>query len=56
MEGGSRVRKHYIRKIKELARRATEVYLSWCQGDTTQRIPEGMFAPRMPVLANYFVG
>ena len=50
------LRKSYIRKLKELARRATEVYLSWCQGDTTQRIPEGMFAPRMPVLANYFVG
>ena len=46
----------YINFLKELTKQARDVYLRWCEGDITKRMPEGMFAPRMPVLANYFVG
>jgi len=48
------LRKSFIKEVKELAETAREVFFSWCEGDTTKRMPEGMFAPRMPVLANYY--
>lgn len=45
-------RKLYIAFLKELAKEAREVYEAWCKGDTARRMPMGVFAPRMPVVAN----
>lgn len=45
-------RKLYIAFLKELAGEAREVYEAWCKGDTSRRMPIGVFAPRMPVVAN----
>ena len=42
----------YINWVKELAREARAVYKSWKAGGSAMRMPVGMFAPRMPVLAN----
>lgn len=42
----------YIAFLKELAEEAREVYKAWCEGDTSRRMPVGVFAPRMPVVAN----
>lgn len=42
----------YIAFLKELAREAREVYRAWCKGDTAKRMPAGVFAPTMPVVAN----
>lgn len=47
-------RKFYIAFLKELAREAREVYEAWCHGDTSRRMPIGVFAPSMPVVANLF--
>ena len=45
-------RKIYISFLKRLALKASEVYQEWKRGNTALRMPEGVFAPRMPVVAN----
>ena len=45
-------RKLYIAFLKDLAWEARKVYEAWCKGDTSRRMPTGVFAPRMPVVAN----
>ena len=46
-------RKIYISFLKRLAKEAREVYEAWCRGDTDTRMPIGVFAPRMPIFANF---
>ena len=52
MGDNDKERKQYISFIKALAEEAREVYLKWCRGDTSAKMPVGMFAPNMPVQAN----
>ena len=47
-------RKMYIVFLKELAREARDIYKEWCKGNSSCRMPIGVFAPRMPVVANLF--
>lgn len=45
-------RKSYIKYLKSIADKAREVYELWKTGATEEKMPIGVFAPRMPVLCN----
>ena len=45
-------RARYISWVKSLVSEAREVYQEWLRGNTSQRMPIGMLAPRMPVQGN----
>ena len=47
-----KARKAYISWLKQLVEEANDVYLAWKAGDTSRRMPIGLFPPRMPVVAN----
>ena len=46
------IRKAFVEAYRLLSQQAQEVYLSWKRGDLTDRIPPGMFAPRVPSLCS----
>ena len=52
LSGNREKRKTYINWGKNLASEAYDVYCGWCRGDTSRRMPLGMFSPCMPVVAN----
>ena len=45
-------RTRFIETFKSLCEKARKVYLSWKRGDFKQKIPPGLFAPRMPTLVS----
>ena len=52
MGDNDKERKQYVSFLKALEAEAREVYFKWRRGDTSAKMPVGMFAPNMPVQAN----
>lgn len=46
------LRKRFLDHFRALCKIAADAYESWKKGDFTPKIPPGMFAPRVPVLAS----
>jgi len=49
------LRKAFIAHFRRLDYEAKSTYRSWQKGDTSKKMPPGIFAPRMPVIASEYL-